>query len=1206
MNLLKIVKQNQITYFVLGTFFAILAAVVSYQGHLSVSADEKYRQLQADFLHKEKRFDNLFAKLTFDPRIKTTVDMATFCEENRIDDRNYIFYIYQDSLLSAWSSNEIPAYDYIGKVDTALFQFVDNKWVYAKRANYFPNKYIGYIVMNEESDAVEYLPLSASIDNAEHAYTIKNSKGEDAFYLAINKELEKSDLHAFLIVCLWLIAFSLLYFNLVRFLVKRPFFKANTNRIFLIIIPLLYLPIKIFFSFVHFPEDLFSSMYYSSSVYGSLGELFIYSYATFFLSTLFTQYLKTKSILLFSRWIKIALALIFSIGVLSLDITAYQLIKRIANDSFIVLNPEMIYQFNILSITVILSIVFILWTVFIFTYRCFWEIFHHLRKRKLFILILLSGFFCVTLFILIFMRNGTNFVSYFLFLLLISVIAFSIIRLIKWGNIIFQTVIYLILSTIVLYSAKQTVEEREAKYKESVSEKMFALQDPYVFYGFSELAADILADTNIKKLFYQQPYNPTEMERYLVSTYLNKYTAGYRVSIETALRSDSLHFNKLLHDNYIDRISPSDKVSFRSIDFGKSEYMLNLPFTLRKTNDAGRIFIVFRSYMLSEEQSDMEEPIQRQMDNYSYAGYEGNCLKMSVNKQDIPYRYKLSDYGLDTIYSGMKFTREGMEHTVFKHDEMVLLVSSYKGMIWGRLAFVIILFFVQFIFSIIPISLSMIWGNKKMLRPGFQDALQFYITALVAVTIITTAILFSRFFTNLRNFDRLEVRNQMANKVKEILTKSLENRDLDDLTPEFIQYSRSELEAFFNIDLLDLNLYNNNGELIKSYGKGIYISVPINPFVLKQFSIDKYGAVTMEEEFGKEKYKSFYRTVTNRNGDVVGYLNMLAFSEKYNMLDHRHAHFFALFLLICLLTTLLIVFFSMFLIRRLIRPLSNVTERLLNISLWDEASEIEWNRDDEFGKLVETYNFLIAKLRTSTELLERNSQELAWKDMARQVAHEIKNPLTPIRLTTQQIMRQLEDGNLDRERLSDYFKMILAQTDALNEIASSFSSFARVNQGDGSSQDLFSILKNTIASYNEKDVEILLENNTGQEAVLSIVSRSQMMQVFNNLLKNAIQAKKPDQKQIITIVLQNHGDKMWQIQLSDTGTGMTDNVKEKLFQPNFTTKTSGMGLGLAVVKQIITAKGGNISVESTLGEGTTFWITLPKDIENYQTDLKAD
>ena len=1206
MNFQKVKLHKPQLHLALSIILLLVSIVVSYQGHLSVSPDGKYKQIQADFLNKENAFDKLFAKLTFDPRIKTTVDLATFCEINAVNCNDFILYIYQDSVLSAWSSNEITPADYISKLDTSVFQYIDNKFVYVKTAHYSSNKYLGYIVVNEEIDGIEYLPLSTTATHIAQSYIIKNNQEEEVFRLVINKELKKSDSRAFGEVCLWLITFSFFFFALVSFLGRITFFKTNPNRLFLVIAPLLLFPARIFFHYIRFPEDLFSSMYYSSSDYGSLGELFVYAYIAFFFSTFFMQYFSVKNLSKYNHRIKVIVSLLFTIIVLSLDLFACQIVRLVASDSFIVLSPEMIYRYNALSITAILSIVFVLWTIFIFTYKSFLEIVHLIDNKKTFIITLAAGFLFVTLFVLAEALQeqvkSNMLISHFLFLILLVLIVFFIWKQIKWSNILFQCLAYLILSGIVLYSAKQTVEEREEKYKESISERMLAVQDPFIFYTFYELAQDILSDKNIPNFFNQQAYNPTELERYLISTYLSKYTEEYRISIETGLQSsmqDSLHLNRLIHDNYVlDRISFNDTVSFRSIDFGKSEYMLNLPFSQGNDKESGQIFIVLRSYILSEEQAYMEESIQKEMANYSYAGYENNFLKMNVNKFDIPYLYKLSDYGLDTIYSGMKFVREGMEHTVFKHDKMTLLVSAKKGMIWGRLSFVILLFFVQFIFSLIPIAYSLFWGNQNIWRHGFRDSIQLYTTTLVAVTFIATAILFSRFFTNLRNLDRMGIRNQMANKVKEIITKSVENSDLNNLTTEIVQYSSSELEAFFNIDLLNLNLYNKDGELIKSYGKGIYISVPMNPFVLKQFSIDKYGAVTVNEVFGKENYKSSYRTITNNSGDAVGYINLLTFVEKYNMLDPRHAQFLANFMLVCLLTTLLIVFFSMFFIRNLMRPLSKVTYRLSNISLRGDEPEIEWKRDDEFGKLVETYNFLIAKLRTSTELLERTSQEVAWKDMAKQIAHEIKNPLTPMRLTTQQIMRQLDSENIDNKRLDDYFKMILAQTDTLTEIATSFSNFAQANQREGSCQDLLAIIKDAMSSYNENDIEILLENNTEQDTALSFVSRSQMMQVFNNLIKNAVQAKKTGHKQLITIVLQNHGDKMWLIKLLDTGTGMTAEVKEKLFQPNFTTKTSGMGLGLALVKQILTDKGGSITVESALGEGTTFWITLPKYVGN--------
>jgi signal transduction histidine kinase len=173
--------------------------------------------------------------------------------------------------------------------------------------------------------------------------------------------------------------------------------------------------------------------------------------------------------------------------------------------------------------------------------------------------------------------------------------------------------------------------------------------------------------------------------------------------------------------------------------------------------------------------------------------------------------------------------------------------------------------------------------------------------------------------------------------------------------------------------------------------------------------------------------------------------------------------------------------------------------------------------------------------------------------------------------------------------------MIIQQTDTLSEIASSFSNFAKINQREGHPENLIPIIQNTLSSFNENtNVDFQFVNETTQEEVISFVNKSQISQVFNNLIKNAIQARKPQTIQSISIKIKNHGDKMWQIIISDTGTGMTDEVKEKIFSPNFTTKTSGTGLGLAMVQRIIITWGGNISFESTHNVGTSFFITLPK------------
>jgi nitrogen fixation/metabolism regulation signal transduction histidine kinase len=280
----------------------------------------------------------------------------------------------------------------------------------------------------------------------------------------------------------------------------------------------------------------------------------------------------------------------------------------------------------------------------------------------------------------------------------------------------------------------------------------------------------------------------------------------------------------------------------------------------------------------------------------------------------------------------------------------------------------------------------------------------------------------------------------------------------------------------------------------------------------------------------------------------------------------------------------------------LTRPLIKVTERLSTIRLGKEVQEIKWDRDDELGQLVNTYNILINRLQTSAELLEKSSQEMAWKNMAKQIAHEIKNSLTPMRLKTQQMLRTLNiDNTIDQERLKSYLDMIIHQIDTLSEVASAFSNFAKINQQQGTPENLITIIQNTLSSFNENpNILFQFENKTNQDEVITFVNKSQISQVFNNLIKNAIQAQKPKTIQFITIEIESYGDKMWQIKIMDTGTGMTDEVKERIFSPNFTTKTSGMGLGLAMVQRIILTWGGNISFESTYNVGTSFFITLPK------------
>jgi signal transduction histidine kinase len=571
---------------------------------------------------------------------------------------------------------------------------------------------------------------------------------------------------------------------------------------------------------------------------------------------------------------------------------------------------------------------------------------------------------------------------------------------------------------------------------------------------------------------------------------------------------------------------------------------------------------------------------------------------MNAGSRNISYLFHLSDYKLDTLYSGMEFISNDITHTVFIHDNMVLLVSSEKSIFWDKISFLVVLFLGQLILSLLPIFLSSLHYNAHSLwRPGFQESIQFFVTILITLTVISSAFLFFRFFQIQRSNDLENTQNRVSQKTnKKIISFLYDIEDITDLSDEALLRINEELSHFYELDFLDLNLYNKKGENVERYGKGVYINTFVNPSAIKTLTLSKTGAFVAIEFYNGREYKSMYETILNKKGEIIGYTNLLRYQQRQReAIDYKHAQFLTRFMSNCIIIILLTVISSIILIRYISRPLLKVTESLSKIKIGGELKEIKWKKDDELGDLVNTYNILIDRLKISASLIEKSSQEVAWKDMAKQVAHEIKNPLTPMRLTTQHLRRELSKKNIDKEKLEHYFSMIIQQVDTLTDIASSFSNFAKINQQEGNPEDLIPIIQNTLASFNETpNVVFHLKNKTEQEKVMSFVNKSQISQVFNNLIKNAIQAKKQDTTQTITIEIEKHGDKMWQIKVVDTGIGMSDEVKRKIFSLNFTTKTSGMGLGLAMVQRIIATWGGNIAFESTHKVGTTFFITLPK------------
>jgi nitrogen fixation/metabolism regulation signal transduction histidine kinase len=284
---------------------------------------------------------------------------------------------------------------------------------------------------------------------------------------------------------------------------------------------------------------------------------------------------------------------------------------------------------------------------------------------------------------------------------------------------------------------------------------------------------------------------------------------------------------------------------------------------------------------------------------------------------------------------------------------------------------------------------------------------------------------------------------------------------------------------------------------------------------------------------------------------------------------------------------------AVFIARQITTPL-NIIQYSLSKTIYGQKNEpIKWKRKDEIGTLIAEYNNMIAALEQSAQKLAQSERESAWREMAKQVAHEIKNPLTPLKLGLQLLEKSWKDKDPKFDQKFERFsKSFVEQIESLSSIASEFSAFAKMPDTRLEKMDVFDILTQAVVVY--KQTENIKINYRAPENPFKVsADRDQLLRCFNNLLKNAIEAIPQGRDGVIAIEhMITNGAVL--LSIKDNGNGIPANLREKIFEPNFTTKSSGTGLGLAFVKNSIENAGGKVWFETIIGEGTTFYISLPE------------
>jgi nitrogen fixation/metabolism regulation signal transduction histidine kinase len=407
---------------------------------------------------------------------------------------------------------------------------------------------------------------------------------------------------------------------------------------------------------------------------------------------------------------------------------------------------------------------------------------------------------------------------------------------------------------------------------------------------------------------------------------------------------------------------------------------------------------------------------------------------------------------------------------------------------------------------------------------------------------------------------------------------------------------KDDLINLSEIHSIDINLFDPAGKLTATSQPGVYelglIESVIDPGAMNMIERKYQSQFINSASIGRLNYLSAYLPVLDENNSIRAILNIPYYAKEKN-LKEEISNFLVYFINIYVLLFVLAGLLGLLLTNSITRPIAVLGTKMREIQLGRPNQPIAWKNRDEIGQLIEQYNRMLEALEKNAKLLAQSERESAWRDMAKQVAHEIKNPLTPMKLSIQQLQRSFSDNdNENITQINRVAKTLIEQIENLSNIASEFSAFAKMPPAQMEKLNINELLKSVIELFKNEPVNI--KSRIPDEPFYIHADKGQIIRVLNNVIKNACQSIPDENEGIIKVALEGKGD-MILISVDDNGAGISDELADKVFVPNFTTKSAGMGIGLAMSKKIIEMAGGRIWFESKTIEGTVFFIELPVD-----------
>ncbi len=955
------------------------------------------------------------------------------------------------------------------------------------------------------------------------------------------------------------------------------------------------------------PDGILSSDFHSPSLLGSdIGfHSFYHLLSDTLLSTLILFYVifqvPAKRFIFLPEKYNVANRILLTLMTIFVAFTSYyitvQKIIVLLLDSKISFNVEKlkyINQFTFWGILVLILLIinFIIFLYFIYTVSQYLFKNKYLKPLMAFILFVVVMCFQYT--------KQTEFTFYSTLLLALT----SLIIIDKFGspfglegrtnaNKNYQHVWLLWFTIISLWTTLQTFAYsylKEIEIRKIYAQQQGKKQDHILEYSFNIIADKIKKDELIINHFNQlHSLSAEEVRVHTLNTYLSGQFPDYNIEVSLICKKEND-----LSKQYKSILNQSNVV----LDLDENITSETLYRGLIPMLDKGGIFIAFtpRSNTDLPEILRLEDNLKdfQFYDNYITAIFENG--KLITQKSLVTIPHNLSEYKnsvTNTFYNNLSFSDYYYQH----QDNIVVLVRYYRNIIVSFVSLfsysMLVFLSVWVLIYLIRLYLNIV-SRYQQFRFKINMSLRSKINTTIGLTVFIAFVIISiSTYYLLSNRNKENIRTKIHDTINTVKyyseAKQLDKEDEDVM----LQLSNciKALKSSFNINAV---LYNTDGKLLVAGNEKLIdeniIGNLIRPDILNDLKNIKTENLLFTENIHSLNVPVVYTSLTDKNNNVLGYVGVPKFSTIGEINNNFSDQ------LIALINIYIIIFFiasiaAFFISNSIIDSFNLLIKKFRNIRL-KHNERIAWHHNDEIGLLVSEYNLMLERVENLAQKLAISEREATWREAAKQVAHEIKNPLTPMKLNIQYLQNAIQSGRDNVQELTlRISELIIEQIENLNVIASAFSNFAKMPKASPEVLEANTILRSLVVLFEkENNCEINLQTN--QEDIYIFIDKSQLTSVISNILKNAVQAIPKEDEGVITINSIVDEDKLT-ISIKDNGNGIPEEVRSKLFAPYFTTKHEGNGIGLYLCRIFIEEANGDISFETEENIGTTFFIKLP-------------